>query len=125
MKPVFQRFLPFSVLILVSVAVGTAFLWVVSMRSAGLREGEVCERNYQGTVKGTFFSRGEWHHYVDVGVDVRYPENYQWRVLRSPMPSSIWHRYFSQYKVRIAYRWPSNWWDPFTVNQWEICRLER
>jgi hypothetical protein len=93
-------------------------------RSVGLREGEVCTRSFQAVDKGTFWDRGEWHHYVDFAVDVRDTESYHWRVTQAPLPSAVYRRYLEDYTLRVTYRWPDDWWDPFPMDQWEICFVD-
>lgn len=100
-------------------------VWSWMWRAVGLREGEVCARSYHAVSKGTFWDRGEWHHYVDFAVDAANPNIYSWRVAHAPMPSSVYHRFIAENIVRVTYRWPSNWYDPFSLNSWELCLLEK
>jgi len=92
-------------------------------RSVGLKNGETCARTFQAVSKGTFWDHGEWHHYVDFTVDVSDLRHYQWRIVQAPMPSAVFRMYSQEKTVRATYRWPDNWWDPFPLYRWEICRL--
>ena len=102
------------------------FLWGLSVwswmwRSVGLREWETCAQSYEAVEKGTFWDRGEWHHYVDFDVDVIDPGNHHWRVVSAPVPSAVYRRYLEEYTIRVTYRWPSNWPDPFSTENWQLC----
>jgi hypothetical protein len=80
-----------------------------------------CISYYVGTSKGTVWSRGEWHHYVDFKVD-NMPTRKYWKVVDAPLPSSISKgSSTSPDTIRATYRWPSNWSDPFPVSAWKIC----
>jgi hypothetical protein len=80
-----------------------------------------CTQYYVGVNKGTIWDRGEWHHYVDFEVDNSAPSMH-WEVADAPLPSSLWWDYSMPSSVkRVAYRWPSNWSDPFPASDWKIC----
>lgn len=124
-KKIFTRiFLSCGFLMLIPLALFGASTWHWMWRTVGLREGETCIQSYQAVSKGTFWDRGEWHHYVDFTVDVSQPEDKWWRVVHAPMPSSVLYRQTEGSTVRVTYRWPSNWVDPFPLDSWEICMLE-
>lgn len=84
----------------------------------------VCAHYYEGESKGTFWERGEWHHYVDFKVDISEPRE-RWKLADAPLPTTIL-RYPSPEPdiIRANYRWPSNWQDPFPLNSWRICLLD-
>lgn len=83
-----------------------------------------CTRYYSGNNKGTIWENGEWHHYVDFEVDNSAPVS-SWKVTAAPVDSSMWTKYSSSSSslMRVAYRWPSNWRDPFPASSWKICLL--
>lgn len=81
-----------------------------------------CNQYYVGESKGTVWKNGEWHHYVDFNVNDSTP-GWRWRVTEAPVASSLWKDYSTSSLIRVAYRWPSNWWDPFPANDWKICRV--
>ncbi len=81
-----------------------------------------CTRYYVGVSKGTIWENGEWHHYVDFEVDDAAPVS-SWKVVAAPVDSSVWREYSASFFKRVAYRWPSNWWDPFPASAWKICLL--
>jgi hypothetical protein len=82
---------------------------------------DACIQYYEGVGKGTIWSRGEWHHYVDFKVDNSSTHKY-WKVVEAPLPSSIWKSdLISPDTMRASYRWPSNWPDPFPVSAWKLC----
>jgi hypothetical protein len=83
---------------------------------------DACTRYYTGVSKGTIWSHGEWHHYVDFKVEDPSFEN--WEMVEAPLPSSIWKGSPSPDTIRASYRWPSNWQDPFLVSTWKICLLD-
>jgi len=86
------------------------------------RDLRTCTQYYVGTNKGTLWENGEWHHYVDFAVDKSEPVR-SWRVTNAPVTSSVWKEYSTSSLIRVAYRWPSNWWSPFRANDWKICLL--
>lgn len=92
--------------------------------SVGLREGEACVRSFHAVSKGIYWEGSEWHHYVVFHVDVTEAENHRWRIVNAPMPSSIWKENSQEATVRVMYRWPSDWQDPFPLERWELCRLD-
>ena len=105
------------------------FLFIASVYpgfhvSARRWDHRTCTRYYEGVSKGMVWEDNEWHHYVDFQVDNSAPDR-SWRVTDAPVDSSIWRNYYSASSSvrRIAYRWPSNWWDPFPAGTWEICLL--
>lgn len=82
---------------------------------------DACTSYYVGVSKGTIWSRGEWHHYVDFKVDNSSTYKY-WKVVNAPLPSAVWKGSVSSTDtIRVNYRWPSNWSDPFPVSAWKIC----
>jgi hypothetical protein len=81
-----------------------------------------CTQYYVGESKGTIWEGGEWHHYVDFDVDDSAPV-WRWKVTEAPVASSLWRSYSTSSLIRVAYRWPSNWWDPFPASDWKICRV--
>jgi len=87
-------------------------------------DNRTCTRYYTGVSKGMIWEDGEWHHYVDFEVDDLAPAR-SWRVIQAPLDSAVWREYSStsSYLKRAAYRWPSNWWDPFPASAWKICLL--
>lgn len=92
-------------------------------RSVGLRTGETCAETFQPFEKGVYWNDGEWHHYVDFHVDVTNPYEYRWRITEAPMPSSVMRRFSNENTLRVTYRWPDNWKDPFPLERWEVCLL--
>lgn len=105
------------------------FLFIASVYptfhvSARRWDTRTCTRYYEGVRKGMIWENEEWHHYVDFEVDNLEPLS-SWRVIDAPVDSSIWREYSSSssFLRRVSYRWPSNWWDPFPANAWEICLL--
>lgn len=87
-------------------------------------DNRTCARTYEGISKGTIWENGEWHHYVDFELDNPAPA-WSLRVTEAPVDSAIWSNYsFTSSPIRrVAYRWPSNWWDPFPASAWKICLL--
>ncbi len=85
---------------------------------------EACTHYYKGVNKGTVWRRGEWHHYVEFKVDDSTSIHF-WEVTDAPLPSSLWRdsSSLSFGSIRVGYRWPSNWWDPFPASLWKICLL--
>jgi hypothetical protein len=82
---------------------------------------DACINYYVGTSKGTIWLYGEWHHYVDFKVDNSSTYKY-WKVINAPLPSAVWKNSTSSTDtIRVSYRWPSNWRDPFSVSDWKIC----
>jgi len=79
-----------------------------------------CAQYYAGVNKGIVWDHGEWHHYVDFEVDNSAPLR-RWEVTDAPLPSSLWRDYSTSSMKRVAYRWPSNWLDPFPADDWKIC----
>lgn len=104
---------------------GVTFIWRRVWIPVGLREGETCVYSFQAVSKGTFWDRGEWHHYVDFAIDVSNPRSYRWRITRAPLPSSILRLNSQENILRVTYRWPSNWTDPFPMDRWEVCFIDR
>jgi len=85
---------------------------------------DACTQYYTGISKGTIWSRGEWHHYVDLKVDNSATDR-EWEIVDAPLPSSIWRGAPpSPDTIRASYRWPSNWRDPFPASAWKICLLD-
>lgn len=84
------------------------------------RDTSTCTQYYTGVDKGTIWEGGEWHHYVDFKVEDTTSAR-RWRVTDAPLPASIWREYSTSTIKRVAYRWPSNWWDPFPASDWKIC----
>jgi hypothetical protein len=84
------------------------------------RNNTACTQYYVGVEKGTVWENGEWHHYVDFKVDGTTSVR-RWRVTAAPLPADIWGEYSTSNFKRVAYRWPSNWWDPFPASDWKIC----
>ena len=123
MKPTIQKFFTCSFLVVLPLFLGIAFLSTFVSQPSELGESETCVRTYEGTSKGTFWDRGEWHHYIDFSVDGNTP-GYMWRITEAPLPSSILRRYAHEFSERVTYRWPSNWWDPFPASNWKICLLD-
>jgi hypothetical protein len=107
---------PFVLYAFLSAASFTAFYVSLSKTNT-----DACTSYYVGVSKGTIWSRGEWHHYVDFKVDDSSLHKY-WKVVNAPLPSSIWKGPTSSLDtIRATYRWPSNWRDPFPVSDWKIC----
>jgi hypothetical protein len=82
---------------------------------------------YSGTAKGLVYSNGEWHHYVEFLVNISLSDGY-WYIKSSPVSSSLWPGYYSHLRgsgpavyKEVGYRWPSNWWDPYSASSWVIC----
>ena len=124
MKKIFQRMvfscgvllaLPLMLIVVSSVA---SFLKYYVHPSIG--NSKACAQSYVGVSKGTIWDDGEWHHYVDFRVDNSAPFK-RWEVTAGPLPSSLWEDYSTSAIKRVAYRWPSNWRDPFPANDWKIC----
>jgi hypothetical protein len=86
------------------------------------RDQRTCTQYYVGKSKGMLWEYGEWHHYVDFEVDASTPAQ-DWRVTDAPLPSSIWKEYSTSSVVRVWYRGPSNWENPFPASDWKICAL--
>lgn len=86
------------------------------------RNTGTCTQYYVGVSKGMIWEDGEWHHYVNFDVDDSAPF-WRWRVTDAPIASAVWKSYSTSSLIRVAYRWPSNWWDPFPVSDWKICRI--
>ena len=84
------------------------------------RNTGVCTQYYVGVNKGTIWDDGEWHHYVDFAVNNSAMSRH-WEVADAPLPSSLWEDYSTSVVKRVAYRWPSNWRDPFPADNWKIC----
>ncbi len=120
-KSTTRIFLSCSFIALVPVFLWGLAVWSWMWSSVGLRHGETCTRSFQAVSKGIFWDRGEWHHYVDFAVDVVDPVNYHWRVAQAPMPSAVYRRYIEEYTLRVTYSWPSNWLDPFSIDDWQVC----
>lgn len=101
--------------------VGSAASFAFFYESLAMTNTNACARYYVGTSKGTIWSTGEWHHYVDFKVDNSSTYKY-WKVINAPLPSGVWKGSTSSTDiVRVSYRWPSNWSDPFPVSAWKIC----
>lgn len=101
--------------------VGSATSFAAFYLSRAMINTDACTNYYIGASKGTIWSHGEWHHYVDFKVDNSSTHIY-WKVVDAPLPSAIWEsRHFSSDTIRVSYRWPSNWRDPFPVSDWKIC----
>ena len=81
---------------------------------------KACTQYYAGINKGTVWDRGEWHHYVDFEVENSTTLKH-WEIADAPLPSSLWGDYSTSSIKRVAYRWPSNWLDPFPASDWKIC----
>lgn len=113
-----------SVIAMIPILFSAAFIWRVMWRSVGLRDGETCVRTFQPFQKGVYWEHGEWHHYVDFSVDVADPLNYPWRITEAPLPSSVWEKFSQANLLRVTYRWPDDWKDPYPLERWEICLLE-
>jgi hypothetical protein len=84
------------------------------------RNSGVCTQYYVGVNKGTVWDDGEWHHYVDFTVD-NSARAKRLEISDAPLPSSLWRDYSTSSIKRVAYRWPSNWRDPFPASDWKIC----
>ncbi|MBI5825194.1 MAG: hypothetical protein HZB18_14285 [Chloroflexi bacterium] len=125
MKKTILKLLSCGFLVIFSVILlGATFVWKRVWRSVGLRAGETCLYSLQPVSKGTFWNRGEWHHYVDFAIDIGNPREYRWRLTRAPLPSSILRLNAEEDTLRVTYRWPSNWADPFSMDRWEVCFLD-
>lgn len=125
MKPTSRKILSCSFILLLPLFLGALFIWTLMWRAVGLREGESCIRSFQPVQKGMYWNNGEWHHYVDFYVDVPTPLDYRWRITEAPMPSSILRGYSESHTLRVTYRWPDDWVDPFPLERWEICLLHQ
>jgi hypothetical protein len=92
-------------------------------RSLERTNTNACTHYYTGASKGTIWSYGEWHHYVDFEIDgTSLPK--RWKVVDAPLPSSVWKDSISSPDtLRVTYRWPSNWQDPFPVDDWKVCAI--
>jgi hypothetical protein len=84
------------------------------------RDNTACTQYYVAVDKGVAWEDGEWHHYVDFKVDDT-DSFRRLRVTNAPLPTDIWREYSTPSTKRFAYRWPSNWWDPFPASDWKIC----
>ena len=100
--------------------VGSATSFAAFYLSRAMINTDACTSYYIGASKGTIWSHGEWHHYVDFKV-VDSASLHQWEITDAPLPSSFWRRYSTSSIKRVVYRWPSNWWDPFSASDWKIC----
>ena len=100
--------------------VASAASFAVFYESLARTNTNTCTRYYAGVSKGTIWDSGEWHHYVDFKVD-NSSSFRRWEVTNAPLPSSLWKKYSTSSIKRVAYRWPSNWRDPFPANDWKIC----
>jgi hypothetical protein len=79
-----------------------------------------CEEYYDGAVKGIYWAYGEWHHYVDFEVE-DWTDLRQWKIMNAPMPASFSRGQSDPSALRIVYRWPYDWPDPFPADVWQIC----
>jgi len=86
------------------------------------RDTSSCAQYYEGVDKGVAWKDGEWHHYVDFKVDDT-DSFRRLRVTDAPLPTSFWWEHSNSSVKRFAYRWPSNWWDPFPASDWKICAV--
>jgi hypothetical protein len=101
--------------------VGSAASFAFFYESLAMKNTNSCTSYYVGATKGTIWSTGEWHHYVDFKVDNSSTQKY-WKVVKAPLPSAVWKGSTSTPgTIRVSYRWPSNWRDPFPVSDWKIC----
>jgi hypothetical protein len=80
-----------------------------------------CQRTYVGSKKG-LVRDSEWHHYVEFDVDISAADGY-WSV-SGPLSPSLWPGYYG-YEKRAGYRWPSNWWSPYSAKDWTLCLKKR
>jgi hypothetical protein len=125
MKKLAHIFLSCSVLIMFSLLfiIGSFAVSRVAFHSGhSHRNAGTCTQYYVGMNKGTIWEDGEWHHYVDFNVNDSAPI-WRWRVTEAPVESSLWKGYSTSSLIRVAYRWPSNWRDPFPASDWKICRV--
>ena len=124
MKKIVQIVFSCSILAAIPLFLFIAFIYPTFHLSISRRDNRTCTRYYEGISKGTVWENGDWHHYVDFEVDDPAPDR-SWRVTEAPVDSSIWRNYYSSSSPlrRVAYRWPSNWWDPFPASSWKICLL--
>jgi hypothetical protein len=83
-----------------------------------------CEAYFHGVTKGKVWQDGEWHHYIEFGVDNSIPLKF-WQVVDAPLPSSIPKKRFGGLspEIRVLYRWINFAPDPFPVEDWRICLL--
>jgi len=107
--------LPLLLMVVLQVA-SFAFFYV----SLSQTNTDTCSRYYEGVSKGTVWTSGEWHHYVDFKVDDS-SSIHELEITDAPLPASFWREYSSASIKRVAYRWPSNWVDPFPASDWKIC----
>ena len=120
-KLIFSCSILFSLsLVLIFASAVASFLSFHTYSSIG--SAEACAQYYAGVNKGTIWDAGEWHHYVDFAVD-NSASLRRWEVTDAPLPSSLWGDYSTSSIKRVAYRWPSNWRDPFPASDWKICAV--
>jgi len=125
-----QRFMKKFVQLLFLCGILTAiplFLFIASVYPsfhvrAARWDQRTCTRYYAGVSKGILWENGEWHHYVDFKIDDSMLAQ-NWRVTEAPVASSVWTKYSTSSFIRVGYRWPSNWWNPFPASAWKICLL--
>ncbi len=86
------------------------------------RDTSSCNQYYEGVDKGVIWESGEWHHYVDFKVDSTDTFRHL-KVTDAPLPTSLWWEQSTSSVKRFAYRWPSNWQDPFPPSDWKICAV--
>jgi hypothetical protein len=113
----------FSILLalpLLLMIAGNIASFVFFYRSLSHRDTTSCTQYYEGVSKGTVWKNGEWHHYVDFKIDGT-SSSHRLRITNAPLPTSLWWELSTSSTKRFAYRWPSNWWDPFPADDWEIC----
>ena len=126
MKKFLQRLAVFTAFLFATLfalyMVGSATSFADFYLSRAMINTDACTSYYIGASKGTSWSDGEWHHYVDFNI-TNSASGWRWRVTEAPLASSLWRNYSTSSHIRVAYRWPSNWWDPFPASDWKICRI--
>lgn len=124
MKTTEKKLLSCSVIALFPVLLVGSFVWMMMWHSIGLRQGETCAQTFQPFRKGLYWNNDEWHHYVDFRVNVTNPREYRWRITEAPLPSAILRGFSGVNILRVSYRWPDDWKDPYQLERWEVCLLE-
>ncbi len=122
MKNFFRGLFSFVAILFVLVALVAVALFIYAPYYFSPASPTACSTYYMGVKKGIIWEGGEWHHYVDVAVDIQEP-SYNWEIIQQPLPSSVWQEDPSPYYKRIGYEWPDNWWDPFPAKTWRICLI--
>jgi hypothetical protein len=85
------------------------------------KKAATCVRYHSGSQKYVVWGGGEWHHVVDIYVGN--PSGI-WKIVSVPLPSTIKGPVNGSY-IRLSYRWPSNWWDPYPASWWCIDMTSR